>query len=92
MRKMNRVLGQRIKQLEVQNFHMTSQGFNKMSGMKHQEPSRPIFSGGFDAAESPRRINSYGPSRAEGAYETPAHNQEGQHMMPGFEGDTNNYD
>lgn len=28
MRKMNRVLGQRIKQLEVQNFHMTAQGFN----------------------------------------------------------------
>ena len=28
MRKMNRVLGDRIKQLEVQNFHMTSQGFN----------------------------------------------------------------
>lgn len=28
MRKMNRVLGQRIKQLEVQNFHMTSQGFD----------------------------------------------------------------
>ena len=48
MRKMNRVLGQRIKQLEVQNFHMTAQGFNQ-SGFKSQEPSRPIFSGGDDA-------------------------------------------
>ena len=29
LRKMNRVLGDRIKQLEVKNFRMTSQGFNQ---------------------------------------------------------------
>ena len=44
LRKMNRVLGDRIKHLEVQNFNMTSQGFN--TGYKAEEPSRPIFSGG----------------------------------------------
>jgi len=43
LRKMNRALGDRIKQLEVQNFNMTAQGFN-MVKKKHQEPNRPIFS------------------------------------------------
>ena len=70
MRKMNRNLGQRIKQLEAQNFHMTSQGFN-MSAAKHQEPSRPIFSGGYDAGVSPPRADTYPPSRNE--FQTPAH-------------------
>ena len=71
MRKMNRVLGQRIKQLEVQNFHMTAQGFNK-GGFKQGEPSRPMFSGGYDG-ESPRRYNSYDHNRQD-TFETPAHN------------------
>ena len=44
LRKMNRVLGDRIKQLEVMNFRMTNQGFNP--SVKQSEPNRPIFSGG----------------------------------------------
>ena len=69
MRKMNRNLGQRIKQLEAQNFHMTSQGFNP-SGLKHQEPSRPIFSGGYDAGQSPPRHEGYPDGRNN--FQTPA--------------------
>ena len=42
LRNHNRALGDRIKHLEIQNFHMTSQGFNKYGG-KHNEPIRPIF-------------------------------------------------
>lgn len=43
LRKQNRALEERIKQLEVQNFRMTNQGFNVLNS-KHAEPNRPIFS------------------------------------------------
>ena len=55
---MNRVLGDRIKHLEVQNFHMTkSQGFGVNGGSyKAEEPNRPIFSGGN--VTSPPKIDT----------------------------------
>ena len=39
---MNRALGDRIKHLEVQNFHMTAKGFHQTGGTK-VEPTRPLF-------------------------------------------------
>ena len=44
LRKMNRALEDRIKQLEVQNLRMTNQGFSSVKS-KHMEPNRPIFQG-----------------------------------------------
>lgn len=60
---------------------MTSQGFNQ-SGLKQQEPSRPIFSGGYDAGSSPRRLNSYNPSRQGGNFDTPAQVMNSGHHLP----------
>ena len=65
LRKMNRVLGARIKHLEVQNFNMTSQGFN--TGYKAEEPNRPIFSGGGSNQKHPD-------SGFNSQFETPADN------------------
>jgi hypothetical protein len=42
LRNHNKAQEDRIKHLEIQNFHMTSSGFNKYGG-KHNEPIRPIF-------------------------------------------------
>ena len=41
LRNHNKALGDRIKHLEIQNFHMTSSGFNKAG--RHNEPIRPLF-------------------------------------------------
>ena len=63
LRKMNKILGDRIKQLEVMNFRMTNQGFTGVKNQKQSEPNRPIFSSGTDGAgqepTSPMRINSF---------------------------------
>ena len=68
LRKMNRVLGDRIKHLEVQNFHMTkSQGFG-VNQYKAEEPARPIFSGGN--VQSPPKIDTGFATNT--AFQTPA--------------------